>query len=105
MHETYLVLTETVKELETQVAVMKRSETDLMDIASHQEFTFDEVIDMVIENNMTVEKQKVTIMTYELMLIHYSVDAYTSNFEHHAHQDELPSNCSLFCSRNILPWR
>jgi cupin superfamily acireductone dioxygenase involved in methionine salvage len=53
-------LTQAVNQLTAEADLMTRFENDLEAITLQQGYTVDDVVDLVIDNDMTLEKQKVS---------------------------------------------
>jgi hypothetical protein len=60
LEETMPALTQAVNQLTAEADLMTRFENDLEAITSQQGYTVDNVVDLVIDNDMTLEKQKVS---------------------------------------------
>jgi cupin superfamily acireductone dioxygenase involved in methionine salvage len=54
------ILTQAVNQLTAEADLMTRFENDLEAITSQQGYRVDDVVDLVIDNDMTLEKQKVS---------------------------------------------
>jgi hypothetical protein len=60
LEEAMPALTQAVNQLTAEADLMTRFENDLEAITLHQGYTVDNVVDLVIDNDMTLEKQKVS---------------------------------------------
>lgn len=62
LEEDLPILTQAANQLRAESNLMRRFENDLQAITSHQGYRVDDVVDLVIDNHMTLEKQKVRLI-------------------------------------------